>query len=172
MPRTEVDIGLLRVRRVTSTELDTCFQIRRVVFIDEQSVPKDLEMDGLDPDATQFLAEWRVDTSGYVDDGWAPVGTARMRVVEDRGQPTAKAERVAVLAEYRGRGVGEALMAALETDARRKGLLRVKLASQQDAIGFYEQLGYGLFGEPFMDAGIPHRWMDKHLDADATACAT
>ncbi|RME29380.1 MAG: GNAT family N-acetyltransferase [Deltaproteobacteria bacterium] len=164
MPRTDVDIGLLRVRRVTPSELDACFRIRRAVFIEEQSVPEALELDGLDGQATQFLAEWRVDTRGYVDDGWEPVGTARLRVVSDGEQPVGKAERVAVLPGFRGRGVGQALMSAMEADARRKGLVRIKLASQQDAIGFYERLGYRVFGEPFMDAGIPHRWMDKRLD--------
>lgn len=164
MARTDVELGRLRVRRVTIEELDTCLALRRVVFIEEQAVPEEEEVDGRDGEATHFLAEWRVDESGYVDDGWEPVGTARLRVVEGAdGQPWAKAERVAVLADYRGRGVGAALMAELEAEARRHGEVGVKLASQEDAVPFYEGLDYQRHGERFMDAGIPHYWMDKRF---------
>lgn len=159
---TDVYLGRLRVRRVTLAELDTCLRLRRIVFIDGQAVPEHEEIDGRDPEALHFLAEWRVDTDGYVDDGWQPVGTARVRTVhDDQGRAVAKAERVAVLPEYRGKGVGRALMKDLETDARRRGHVAVKLASQEEAVPFYLELGYRRFGERFMDAGIPHYWMDK-----------
>ncbi len=161
-PRTDVELGELRVRRVTPAEQDACFAIRKTVFIEEQSVPFEEELDGLDEESTHFLAEWRTDTSGYVDDGWTPVGTARLRTVPGSDdQPVAKAERVAVLAEWRGRGVGAALMTELEAEARRWGHPRIKLASQESAIPFYDKLGYRAYGERFMDAGIPHFWMDK-----------
>ncbi|MCB9778415.1 MAG: GNAT family N-acetyltransferase [Alphaproteobacteria bacterium] len=159
-------MGDLRVRRVTPAELDRCHEIRRVVFIEEQQVPLDEEIDGRDAEAFHFLAEWRTDQSGYIDDGWTAVGTCRVRTVEGvGGEPVAKAERVAVLAGFRGRGVGVALMEALEEDARRRGLVSVKLGSQESAVGFYEKLGYRVIGEPFMDAGIPHRWMSKDFAA-------
>lgn len=162
--RTDVGMGRVRVRRVTAEELDTCLGIRRVVFIEEQQVPEAEEVDGLDPQATHFLVEWRADEAGYVDEGWVPVGTARLRRVEDAtGQPVGKIERVAVLRPYRGQGMGVAIMAEVEAEARRWGLGRVKLAAQEEAVPFYLSLGYRLHGERFMDAGIPHFWMDKGL---------
>ena len=162
-------LSRLRVRRVTTAELDVCQAIRRTVFIEEQGVSEDEELDGRDSQAVHFLAEWRVDTSGYVDEGWVAVGTARLRSVPDSagGPELAKAERVAVLARHRGHGVGAALMRELEAEARRWGHLRIKLASQQDAVPFYEKLGYHWFGERFQDAGIPHFWMDKVFDSCA-----
>ena len=135
--RSDVGMGRQRVRRVTGEELDVCLEIRRVVFVGEQKVPLEDEVDGRDDQATHYLAEWRQDTSGYVDDGWVPVGTARIRsVVDNQGQRVAKAERVAVLAEHRGHGVGKALMDALETDAKRRGHTVVRLASQESAVTF------------------------------------
>ncbi len=159
--RTDVELGRLRVRRVTEAELDACLWIRRVVFIDEQAVPEDEELDGLDAESTHFLAEWQADPSGYVDEGWIPVGTARLRPLPDG--ITGKVERVCVLKEHRGTGVGLAIMHEVEAEARRHGRTRLKLASQEDAVPFYERQGYRAFGERFMDANIPHFWMDKEL---------
>lgn len=162
--RADVQLERVRVRRVTAEELDTCLWIRRLVFIDEQRVPEPEEVDGLDPVATHFLVEWRADLSGYVDQGWAPVATARLRVVEGAdGQPVGKIERVAVLKEHRGQGFGVAVMGEVEAEARRRGLTLVKLAAQETAVPFYLALGYRQYGERFMDADIPHFWMDKAL---------
>jgi predicted GNAT family N-acyltransferase len=55
-------------------------------------------------------------------------------------------------------------MARVEAEAQAQGLQGVKLAAQESAVTFYLRLGYELFGEPFMDAGIPHRWMKKALE--------
>ncbi|MCK6506536.1 GNAT family N-acetyltransferase [Myxococcota bacterium] len=162
--RADVQVGRVRVRRVTAEELPTCLEIRRLVFILEQQVPEPEDVDGLDPQATHFLVEWRADESGYVDEGWVAVGTARLRRVQaEDGQPVGKIERVAVLREHRGRGFGVAVMAEVEAEARRWGMLRVKLAAQEAAVPFYLSLGYRAYGERFMDAGIPHFWMDKEL---------
>lgn len=126
-----------------------CQAIRRTVFTLGQGVPVTIEVDGRDPGCTHFLA---------IRDG-VDVGAARMRVVED----AAKAERVAVLADLRGAGVGRALMDALEAAARRQGLSRVKLSAQSDVVVFYERLGYTAYGEEFVEADILHRWMKKPL---------
>jgi predicted GNAT family N-acyltransferase len=127
-------------------ELSECHRIRRVVFIEEQQVPKDLEIDGLDPSCVHFLAE--VDHE--------PAGTARLRITEDHH---AKAERVAVLRGHRRHGVGAALMTALEAEAKRMGHHEVLLSAQVEAIPFYLARGYETYGPEFMDAGIPHRKM-------------
>ncbi len=137
--------------RVTTDPADIarCQAIRRVVFTLGQGVPTAIEVDGRDPDCVHFLASL---------DG-ADVGAARMRPVSD----AAKAERVAVLEGHRGHGIGRALMDALEVRARRDGLRRVKLSAQSGVVVFYEQLGYSAYGEEFIEADIPHRWMEKSL---------
>jgi predicted GNAT family N-acyltransferase len=127
-----------------------CHAVRRRVFVDEQAVRVAEELDGLDPGCAHFLA--------LLDE--RPVGTARLRA-SDLG--TAKAERVAVLADARRAGVGSAIMGALEAAARRKGHREVVLGAQLRAIAFYESLGYRAFGEEYEDARIPHRWMRKPL---------
>ena len=130
-----------------------CLHLRRVVFIEEQGVPEADEVDDRDGESLHLLA-WRGDEA---------VGTARMRLVGE----LAKAERVAVRADARGLGVGAALMARIEAEAAAQGLQGVKLTAQESAVSFYLRLGYELFGEPFMDAGIPHRWMKKALGPEA-----
>ncbi len=130
---------------------ERCLHIRRVVFIEEQQVPWEEEVDGKDPSAVHFLA-W--------DSEIGDLGTARMRMVE---AGHAKAERVAVHQFARKRGVGRVLMATLEEAAREAGAHEVTLAAQMEALPFYERLGYVARGDVFMDAGIPHRWMDKAL---------
>ena len=126
------------------------FAVRRAVFIEEQDVPEELELDGNDEAATQFVA---------YDDG-RPVGTARLR--ED-DETTAKAERVAVLSDERGRGIGRRLMAAVEAHAVDAGCEAVVLHAQVPVVGFYEELGYATTSDVFEDAGIPHREMRKGL---------
>ena len=58
-------------------------------------------------------------------------------------------------------------MMRIEAEAAAQGLQGVKLTAQESAVSFYLRLGYELFGEPFMDAGIPHRWMKKALGPEA-----
>lgn len=139
----------VQVHLASLAQRPLCLHLRRIVFIEEQGVPEADELDDRDGEALHFLA-WRGDEA---------VGTARMRLVGE----LAKAERVAVRADARGLGVGAALMARLEAEAQAQGLRGVKLAAQESAVSFYLRLGYEVFGEPFMDAGIPHRWMQRSL---------
>jgi predicted GNAT family N-acyltransferase len=129
--------------------LEVCLAIRREVFVQGQEVPEELEIDGLDPECTHFLA--RVDGN--------PVGTARLREVKGE----AKAERVAVLASWRGYGIGRRLMEATEGEARASGLPGMVLNAQVSVIPFYEGLGYRAEGEVFLEAAIDHRTMRKDL---------
>ena len=89
-------------------DMAACFDIRRRVFIVEQDVPVDEDVDGLDGGCTHVVARM---------EGVA-VGTARLRIADDG---SAKVERVAVLTQWRGKGIGEALMAALEDHAQVNG---------------------------------------------------
>lgn len=143
--------------------LATCHAIRRAVFVDEQSVPADLEWDGLDQDAEHFV----------VFDGLGPearpLGTARLRLLpakpetDTEANTEAKAERVAVLTEARGRGLGRVLMAALEDSARAQGRSKIVLNAQVSALRFYEALDYVATGDVLVEAGIDHRAMSKAL---------
>lgn len=123
--------------------------LRRQVFIIEQSVPEELEWDGEDETALHLLAE---------DEMGNPIGTARMLADGHIG-------RVAVLAPWRGRGVGMTLMLWMLELAREHGHREVFLDAQIDALAFYRKLGFQAEGEVFMDAGIPHRHMRLHLFA-------
>lgn len=137
--------------QITRTDdLAACHAIRRVVFIDEQAVPEELEMDDLDGEAIHLLA---------TVDG-RPAGTARLLLRDEVG----KIGRVAVLADQRGTGLGAALIrAALEELRAVPGITTAKLGAQTHALGFYERLGFTAFGPVYDDAGIPHRDMTRPL---------
>lgn len=121
-------------------------EIRRTVFIQEQQVPLEEEWDGRDAACHHFLALR----------GGTPLGTARLL-------PDGHIGRVAVVREARGLGVGAALMRAAIAEAQRLGHPYVELAAQTHALAFYENFGFIAFGEPFLDAGIPHRSMRLHF---------
>ncbi len=116
--------------------------IRRRVFIEQQGVPEALEWDGLDEQASHFLA--RV--------GGEAVGCARLLANGQVG-------RMAVLQPWRQQGVGRALMQAIIDQAGRMGIKRLFLHAQTQATGFYQGFGFVPHGETFLDAGIPHRSM-------------
>lgn len=113
------------------------------------------ELDELDDVCLHFLALPCEGAS--LDEAY---GTARLWPQPDG---IAKAQRVAVRASARGRGVGRALMVALEEEARRRGFREVVLGAQLSALPFYVALEYSPYGEVFDDAGIPHRMMRKRL---------
>ncbi len=118
--------------------------VRRTVFVVEQHVPEALEWDGLDAAASHWLA---------VADGTA-VGTVRLLADGHIG-------RMAVLAPWRGRGLGSRLLVAAIAGAAAQGLEEVFLHAQTHALGFYRRHGFVAEGEEFMDAGIPHYAMRR-----------
>lgn len=123
--------------------------VRETVFVQEQAVPLELEWDELDPRCHHVLAR---------DHAGRPVGTGRLT-------PEHRIGRMAVLADWRGRGVGDALLRALLDQARALGWRRVALNAQASAIGFYVRHGFLPCGEPFVEAGIDHQSMQLLLDA-------
>lgn len=128
---------------------DTLLSIRFEVFVDEQNVPAVLEEDGQDPPALHLLASIP---------GTGPVATARLL-------PNGHIGRMAVRHPFRGQGVGSALLKRLIEQARMAGMQQVFLNAQCSAEAFYERFGFTALGDPFDDAGIPHRRMQLHLDA-------
>ncbi len=138
----------LTVREVKDgSDFAICMAIRMEVFVREQHVPLELEMDDLDQAATHYLATL---------DG-APVATARTRVDDDG---TAYIERVAVRQAQRGSGIGAALMQHLMARLRNHPkVTRIVLSAQIQALAFYEKLGFMAEGDVYEEAGIPHRKM-------------
>lgn len=143
-------VAAMHVRIADSADRPSCLALRRAVFIEEQGVPEDLELDGEDDACTHFIV---------IEDGGDVIGTARMKTTAGG----AKAQRVAVAAHRRRHGVGRLLMDAIEAEASRLGLPRVTLSAQVSAIPFYERLGYVASGPVYDDAGIPHRDMARPL---------
>jgi predicted GNAT family N-acyltransferase len=149
----------LEIRAVaTQTDMDDALSVRRAVFIEEQRVSEEEEIDEHDRDEG-WLGDV-VQMTGYLDG--RPVVTGRL-MRDSTSKADAHIGRVAVLKELRGKGHGKALMLALHDEALRQGFHRLRLGAQLHAIPFYESLGYVPRGEIFLDAGIEHRWMDVRL---------
>ena len=121
--------------------------VREQVFIQEQHVPEELEWDEHDAKAIHVVA---IDTHNQV------IGTARMLADGHIG-------RMAVLTAWRKTGIGSAMLQKLLSIAKERGLSKVFLHAQTSASGFYENHDFRALGEEFMDAGIPHRYMEREL---------
>ncbi|MFN7757293.1 MAG: GNAT family N-acetyltransferase [Betaproteobacteria bacterium] len=117
--------------------------IRYAVFVDEQKVPAEIELDDWDALSLHALA---LDAQGRV------LGTGRLL-------PDGHIGRMAVLQSARGQGVGTALLRALLQAARARGDREVVLSAQTHAMPFYEKAGFIAEGDDYDDAGIPHRQM-------------
>jgi len=114
--------------------------VRRAVFTLEQGVAEAIDFDGSDAPCRHVVV---YDAAGE------PIGTGRI-------QPDGRLGRIAVLAEWRGRGVGVWITEALIEAARAAGHEHVALNAQIHARGFYERLGFEARGERFMEADIEH----------------
>lgn len=129
------------------THADALRRIREQVFIVEQQVPKDLEWDDEDEQALHVLA---------VNEAGQPLGCARLLASGQIG-------RMAVLADQRGTGLGRRLLDEAIEQAKSRGLARVHLHAQTQAVGFYRKAGFLPEGGEFMEAGIPHQTMSLAL---------
>jgi len=124
-------------------------EIRFQVFVREQGVPPELEVDGSDPLCLHVLAE--IPGKGFI-------GTARLL-------PDGHIGRVAVLAEYRRKGIGREMVLHLIQLARSLRHRQVMLNAQESALEFYSRMGFIQEGDRFFDAGIPHFLMRMDLFA-------
>ena len=113
--------------------------IRCAVFVDEQKVPSEMELDDWDAMSVHAVAFAEA----------APVGTGRLL-------PDGHIGRMAVARTARGAGIGSALLRALMDEARRRGHREAMLSAQTHAIEFYRRHGYEIAGSEYLDAGIPH----------------
>ena len=117
--------------------------LRHTVFVEEQGVPVELELDGEDTSAWHAAA--------FSDDGRL-IGTGRML-------GSGKIGRMAVSQSMRRQGIGRALLDALVAEAKRLKLEEVSLGAQLPAVAFYERAGFEAYGDIFLDAGIDHKMM-------------
>jgi len=122
--------------------------IREQVFIQEQGVARELEWDDRDALCDHAVA--------FERNGRA-IGTARLL-------PEARIGRMAVLREWRGRGVGAALLAAMLAKARERGMTDITLHAQKTAAGFYRKFGFSERGREFLESGIAHVEMGLNLE--------
>lgn len=134
----------------TEKEYEDAIVVRRKVFVEEQDVPLHLELDEYDAEAVHFVAY----------DGEIPFGAGRIRTTE---QGIGKVERVCILPDYRGKSFGNLMMQCMEDYAFSNGFQKLKLNAQSYAIPFYEKRSYTITSPEFLEAGIPHRAMDKSL---------
>ncbi|WP_141432766.1 GNAT family N-acetyltransferase [Bacillus sp. 03113] len=132
-------------------ELNDAFLIRKKVFIDEQNVPTEIEIDEFENSSVHFVL--------YNEK--VPCGAGRLRVFPSY----AKVERICILPSNRKGGSGKAIMNKIEEYAKEQNISILKLNAQSHAIPFYKKLGYEIISEEFFEAGIPHMTMQKTLSA-------
>jgi predicted GNAT family N-acyltransferase len=123
-------------------------RIRTAVFVREQRVPAEMEMDEHDAASVHALA---------YDEGRA-VGTGRLL-------PDGHIGRMAVLKERRALGIGRAILERLVAEARRRGMREVVLSAQTHALEFYRRHGFVAEGDVYLEAGIPHQAMRRVLNS-------
>lgn len=126
--------------------------VRIAVFVVEQRVPADLEWDEWDA-----LSIHAIGSAGQ-----SVIGTARLLPADAQG--VVSIGRMAVLKDWRGQGVGAAMLKALVDEAVRGGATEAVLHAQTYAAGFYRRYGFIARGAEFLEAGIPHVEMVRQLD--------
>ena len=137
------------MRVVRTTDPTEALKIRWRVFVEEQGVPVEDELDGTDEGCLHWLL--------FHDD--VPVSTLRSRSTDD----AMSIGRVATLRDHRGKGHGKRLMQAAIDHARANALGRVELGAQVAVIPWYQAMGFKPVGSIYDDAGIPHRDMILRL---------
>lgn len=123
--------------------------VRYAVFVREQGIPAQLELDEHDAEAVHAVA--------FDPDG-VPLGTARLL-------PNAHLGRMAVLPRARGQGIGTIILRSLVAVARNRGMLELRLHAQASAVGFYERQGFRPVGAEYEEVGIMHRTMVRSLQS-------
>lgn len=129
---------------------EQCNEVRKKVFIDEFNISNDIIFDDKDKFAVHFLI--------MKDD--TPLATARMFVNETN---SVLVSAVAVVKEYRGKGIGKMLIDRIINYCRKNGTQKINLESMVEVVGFYEKLGFEKVGSEFIKANIPHFMMELNL---------
>jgi len=121
--------------------------LRFAIFVDEQNVPAGIELDELDAQCLHAVA---FDVDGK------PIGTGRLL-------PDGRIGRMAVVKEWRRRGIGALLLEALIAEAKKRGHAEVVLSAQLQAAEFYRTHGFEAEGKVYKEAGILHQQMRRRL---------
>ena len=136
---------VILIKTWQDAELDA-YSIRKRVFIEEQGVPAEMEIDEFDLNALHALA--------YADSEC--IGTARLVTLSGS---IGRIGRMAVLPKHRGHGIGKQLLGALLKACQSQGIKQIELHAQVKVIPFYQQFGFITQGDVYDEAGIPHRDM-------------
>jgi predicted GNAT family N-acyltransferase len=139
------DIRIVR----TQQEREDAFGVRIAVFVEEQQIPREEELDDLDEIAVHCI--------GYLDG--VAVAAGRLVVMDGYG----KIGRMAVLAQHRGKGLGARVLDELEREGAARGIRTFGLSAQLSARGFYDRRDYLAVGDVYDEVGIPHIAMEKHV---------
>lgn len=135
---------------LTQQEKATCLSIRRVVFIEGQNVPQERELHGEEKHCAFF----------GVKENDATIATLRITIEGT----VASLQRMAVLPDYRNKGVGRFMLNALLTELTNKtDLTHIHLNSQEHAVTFYRRAGFNVISDAFKDANITHYKMEREL---------
>ena len=124
------------------SDFEKTIEIRRQVFIKEQNVPEEIEIDGFDSKSEHFIAYFSNE----------PIGCARIRADNN----IVKLERIAIIQKHRGKGFGQQLTNFLIDYCKNQDYKEIHLHSQTYIADFYEKLGFIPIGKTFYDAGIEH----------------
>jgi len=144
-------MGKLSYKLVASDrELKAAFEVRLQVFVEEQGISEELELDDIDQEALHMV----------VKDGERVIGTARVLFLTAN---QAKIERMAILKPFRRRGIGRGIMSFLNEELRNKQVEQVVLHAQYAVVAFYKSCGFEESGLPFQEAGIKHIKMERQL---------
>lgn len=129
------------------------YSIRKRVFIQEQGVPEEMELDEYDPAAQHVLA--------YLNSEC--IGTARLVTLPGSAGKVGRIGRMAVLPIHRRQGIGRELLCALLDLSKSQGITQIELHAQLSAMPFYEQFGFIAQGDIYDEAGIAHRDMILYI---------
>ncbi len=144
-------MGKLNYKLVESgQELAEAFKVRKEVFVEEQGISEDIELDSHDDGALHMV----------VKDGDRVIGTARVLFP---APGVAKIERMALLKPFRRKGIGSRIISFLNTELKNRQIRKAVLHAQYSSVAFYRSCGFAESGMPFNEAGIRHLRMEKEL---------
>lgn len=139
-----------KTRDLSSPIYQHALEIRQIVFVIEQQVPLELEIDANEGACVHFV---------LYNSEKIPVST--LRILSDKDSKKVLIQRVATLRAYRGCGYAAKLLTSALDFLKTQNITQVELHAQLQAIAFYEKLGFQAFGSEFLDADIPHMSMIK-----------
>jgi len=131
-------------------ELKEALKVRKKVFIEEQGISEDIELDGHDSEALHIVVKY----------GERIIGTARVLFL---APDVAKIERMAILEAFRRKGIGSKIISFLNTELKNRQISKIVLHAQYSSVAFYKSCGFVESGVPFDEADIRHLRMEKEL---------